>query len=166
MWGICSRTMVKVGMVKPCGLVKPCHLVKPVSATRVTGRYLTHQRGLPNLPVPPLQQTCERYISALEPIVEVDELKHTKELVEEFQKAGGVGERLQRSLEKRAKKTENWLSEWWVQVAYLDYRLPVVVHSSPGLVLPRMNFSDKQGQIRFAAKLITGVLDFKTMIDK
>lgn len=40
------------------------------------------------------------------------------------------------------------LSDWWVQVAYLDYRLPVVVHSSPGLVLPHMDFSDKQGQIR------------------
>uniref|UniRef100_A0A8C3ARM1 Carnitine O-acetyltransferase n=1 Tax=Cyclopterus lumpus TaxID=8103 RepID=A0A8C3ARM1_CYCLU len=154
-----------VGMAKPCGLMKPCHLVKPVSVTRVSGRYLTHQKGLPSLPVPPLQQTCERYISALEPIVEVDELKHTKELVDEFQKAGGVGERLQRGLEKRARSTENWLSEWWVQVAYLDYRLPVVVHSSPGLVLPRMNFSDKQGQIRFAAKLIAGVLDFKMMID-
>lgn len=165
MWGICSRTMVKMGMAKPCGLMKPCHLVKPVSVTRVSGRYLTHQKGLPSLPVPPLQQTCERYISALEPIVEVDELKHTKELVDEFQKAGGVGERLQRGLEKRARNTENWLSEWWVQVAYLDYRLPVVVHSSPGLVLPRMNFSDKQGQIRFAAKLIAGVLDFKMMID-
>ncbi|XP_076613760.1 carnitine O-acetyltransferase [Chaetodon auriga] len=165
MWGICSRTMVKVGMAKPCGFMKPCHLVKPVSATRVTGRYLTHQRGLPSLPVPPLQQTCERYITALEPIMEVDELKHTKELVDEFQKAGGVGERLQRSLEKRACNTENWLSEWWVQVAYLEYRMPVVVHSSPGLVLPRMNFRDKQGQIRFAAKLIAGVLDFKTMID-
>ncbi|XP_068429392.1 carnitine O-acetyltransferase isoform X2 [Clinocottus analis] len=147
MWGICSRTMVKIGMAKPCGLIKPCNLVKPVSVTRVSGRYLTHQKGLPSLPVPPLQQTCERYISALEPIVEVDELKHTKELVDEFQKAGGVGERLQRGLEKRARNTENWLSEWWVQVAYLDYRLPVVVHSSPGLVLPRMNFSDKQGQI-------------------
>ncbi|XP_049415888.1 carnitine O-acetyltransferase [Epinephelus fuscoguttatus] len=165
MWGICSRTMVKVGMVKPCGLIKPCHLVKPVSATRVPGRYLTHQKGLPTLPVPPLQQTCERYISALEPILEMDELTHTKELVDEFKKAGGVGEKLQKSLEKRAQKTENWLSEWWVQVAYLDYRLPVVVHSSPGLVLPHMNFSDKQGQIRFAAKLIAGVLDFKTMID-
>uniref|UniRef100_A0A8P4GC68 Carnitine O-acetyltransferase a n=1 Tax=Dicentrarchus labrax TaxID=13489 RepID=A0A8P4GC68_DICLA len=122
-------------MVKPCGLMKPCHLVKPVSATRVSGRYLTHQRGLPGLPVPPLQQTCERYIGALEPIVEVDELKHTNELVDEFQKAGGIGERLQRGLEKRASNTENWLSEWWVQVAYLEYRLPVVVHSSPGLVL-------------------------------
>ncbi|KAI4797651.1 hypothetical protein KUCAC02_024943 [Chaenocephalus aceratus] len=163
MWGICCRTMV--GRAKPCGLMKLRHLVKPVSLTRVSGRYLSHQKGLPTLPVPPLQQTCERYISALEPIVELDELKHTKELVDEFQKAGGLGERLQKSLEKRAQNTENWLSQWWVQIAYLDYRLPVVVHSSPGLVLPRMNFRDTQGQIRFAAKLIAGVLDFKTMID-
>lgn len=152
-------------MAKPCGLMKPCHLVKPVSATRVSGRYLTHQKGLPGLPVPPLQQTCERYITALEPIMEGAELTQTKGLVDDFKKAGGVGERLQRGLEKRARNTENWLSAWWVQVAYLEYRLPVVVHSSPGLVLPRMNFSDKQGQIRFAAKLIAGVLDFKTMID-
>ena len=97
-------------MTKPCGLMKPCHLVKPVSATRVSGRYLTHQNGLPSLPVPPLQQTCERYISALEPIIEAEELKHTKELVDEFQKAGGVGERLQRGLEKRASNSENWVS--------------------------------------------------------
>ncbi|XP_033845368.1 carnitine O-acetyltransferase [Periophthalmus magnuspinnatus] len=165
MWGIWSRTMVKVGMPKPCAFVKPCHLVKPVSATRISGRYLTHQRSLPTLPVPPLQQTCERYLAALEPIVNAEELQRTKVLVDEFQKPGGEGERLQRALEKRAENTENWLSDWWVQVAYLDYRLPVVVHSSPGLVLPKMNFSDKHGQIQFAAKLIAGVLDFKTMID-
>lgn len=102
-------TQVKVGMAKPCGLIKPCHLVKPVSVTRVTGRYLTHQEGLPSLPVPPLQQTCERYLTALEPIVEVDELKHTKEMVEEFQKPGGVGERLQRGLLRRTGNTENWV---------------------------------------------------------
>lgn len=155
--------MVKAGPVKPCSLVK--HLVKPVSASRISGRYRSHQQGLPTLPVPPLQQTCERYLAALEPLVQTEELQHTKSLVEQFLKPGGDGERLQRALEKRASSTENWLSEWWVQVAYLQYRLPVVVHSSPGLVLPRMNFRDKQGQIRFAAKLIAGVLDFKTMID-
>ncbi|XP_061117977.1 carnitine O-acetyltransferase-like isoform X2 [Conger conger] len=43
--------------------------------------------------------------------------------------------------------------------------MPVVVHSSPGVVLPRLEFHDRQGQIRYAAKLIAGVLDFKTMID-
>ncbi|XP_037548342.1 carnitine O-acetyltransferase [Nematolebias whitei] len=163
MWGVCSRTAV--GMAKTCLFKRPCHLVKPVSATRVAGRYLSHQRGLPALPVPPLQQTCERYLNALEPIVEADELTRTEELVQDFQRPGGVGERLQRGLEKRASMTENWLSQWWVQVAYLDFRMPVVVHSSPGLVLPQMDFRDQQGQIRFAAKLISGVLDFKAMID-
>ncbi|KAM4719292.1 carnitine O-acetyltransferase [Anableps anableps] len=158
-----SRTVA--GMVKACALVRPRHLVKPVSATRVAGRYLTHQRGLPSLPVPPLQQTCERYIAALEPLVEAEELSRTRRLVRQFQEAGGVGERLQRGLEERARGAENWLSQWWVQVAYLDYRMPVVVHSSPGLVLPRMDFRDQQGQMRFASKLIAGVLDFKMMID-
>uniref|UniRef100_A0A671Q875 Carnitine O-acetyltransferase-like n=1 Tax=Sinocyclocheilus anshuiensis TaxID=1608454 RepID=A0A671Q875_9TELE len=147
------------------GMVKPSGLVKPVSVTRIAGRYLAHQEGLPKLPVPPLQQTCERYLAALTPIVDPEELNHTWQLLEEFQKPGGVGERLQKGLEQRAKKMENWLSDWWLQTAYLDYRMPVVVHSSPGVVLPRMEFSDRQGQMRYAAKLITGVLDFKSMID-
>uniref|UniRef100_A0A8C1NM94 Carnitine O-acetyltransferase n=1 Tax=Cyprinus carpio TaxID=7962 RepID=A0A8C1NM94_CYPCA len=121
--------------------------------------------GLPKLPVPPLQQTCERYLAALTPIVDPEELNHTRKLLEEFQKPGGVGERLQKGLEQRGKKMENWLSDWWLQTAYLDYRMPVVVHSSPGVVLPRMEFSDRQGQMRYAAKLIAGVLDFKSMID-
>lgn len=159
MLGILVRTMARTCMVKPCGLVKP------VSVTRISGRFLAHQEGLPKLPVPPLQQTCDHFIRALEPIVDPEELSHTKELIAEFQKQGGVGERLQNGLERRAQKTENWLSEWWLQVAYLDYRMPVVVHSSPGVVLPRMEFNDRQGQMRYAAKLIAGVLDFKAMID-
>ncbi|KFV64097.1 Carnitine O-acetyltransferase, partial [Dryobates pubescens] len=57
------------------------------------------------------------------------------------------------------------LSDWWLQTPYLEYRLPVVVHSSPGLVLHKQDFLDRQGQLRFAAKLIEGVLDFKSMID-
>uniref|UniRef100_A0A8C2DBV3 Carnitine O-acetyltransferase n=1 Tax=Cyprinus carpio TaxID=7962 RepID=A0A8C2DBV3_CYPCA len=121
--------------------------------------------GLPKLPVPPLQQTCERYLTALTPIVDPEELNHTRQLLEEFQKPGGVGDRLQKGLEQRAKKMENWLSDWWLQTAYLDYRMPVVIHSSPGVILPRTEFSDRQGQMRYAAKLIAGVLDFKSMID-
>uniref|UniRef100_A0A671R5W6 Carnitine O-acetyltransferase-like n=1 Tax=Sinocyclocheilus anshuiensis TaxID=1608454 RepID=A0A671R5W6_9TELE len=147
------------------GMVKPSGLVKPVSVTQIAGRYLAHQEGLPKLPVPPLQQTCEYYLAALTPIVDPEELNHTRKLLEEFQKPGGVGERLQKGLEQRTKKMENWLSDWWLQTAYLDYRMPVVVHSSPGVVLPRMEFSDRQGQMRYAAKLIAGVLDFKSMID-
>ncbi|KAM9822478.1 carnitine O-acetyltransferase-like isoform 2-T2 [Syngnathus typhle] len=137
-------------------------MLRPV--THIQERSLVHQEGLPKLPVPPLKQTCDHYLAALEPIVSEEELEHTRQLVEEFLK-GGVGDRLQKRLERRARKTDNWLSEWWMQSAYLDCRMPVAVYTSPGVVLPRMHFQDRQGQMRFAAKLIAGVLEFKKMID-
>uniref|UniRef100_A0A8C5C9Q2 Choline/carnitine acyltransferase domain-containing protein n=1 Tax=Gadus morhua TaxID=8049 RepID=A0A8C5C9Q2_GADMO len=135
-----------------------------VGVHHVPERSVVTQEDLPRLPVPPLKQTCERYLAMLEPIVSEEELEHTRQLVADFLQ-GGVGERLQKSLERRARKTENWLSEWWMQSAYLDCRMPVAVYTSPGVVLPRMQYRDRQGQMRFAAKLITGILQFKKMID-
>ncbi|CAL8343159.1 unnamed protein product [Lota lota] len=142
----------------------PSCRLRPAVVRHIPERSVVHQEGLPRLPVPPLRQTCERYLAMLEPIVSEDELEHTRQLVAEFLQ-GGVGERLQKSLERRARKTENWLSEWWMQSAYLDCRMPVAVYTSPGVVLPRMHFRDRQGQMRFAAKLIAGILEFKKMID-
>ncbi|XP_068422425.1 carnitine O-acetyltransferase-like [Clinocottus analis] len=156
MLGIFVKAALRPGMVKPCRLVRP--------VTQIPERTMVQQEGLPKLPVPPLKQTCERYLAALKPIVSEEELEYTRQLVKEFL-TGGVGERLQKSLERRANKTDNWLSEWWMQSAYLDCRMPVAVYTSPGVVLPRMHFHDRQGQMRFAAKLIAGVLEFKQMID-
>lgn len=93
-----------------CGLqAKPSGLLKPLALGKLTGRYLAHQEGLPCLPVPPLQQTLDRYLLALQPIISEEEWTHTKGLVDEFRKPGGVGERLQKGLERRARKTENWV---------------------------------------------------------
>ncbi|KAK2840763.1 hypothetical protein Q7C36_012342 [Tachysurus vachellii] len=143
----------------------PTRLARPVVVVQIRDQSLAHQDGLPKLPVPPLKQTCERYLAALEPLVSEEELDHTRQLVAEFLSSGGVGERLQKGLERRARKTENWLYDWWMQSTYLDSRMPVPVYTSPGVVLPQMHFQDRQGQMRFAAKLIAGVLDFKKMID-
>ncbi|XP_025769391.1 carnitine O-acetyltransferase [Puma concolor] len=146
-------------------VVKPLGLLKPSSLVKVSGRFKAHQDSLPRLPVPALQQSLDRYLKALQPIVSEEEWTQTKQLVEEFQTAGGVGERLQKGLERRARKMENWLSEWWLKTAYLQYRQPLVIYSSPGVALPKQDFVDLQGQLRFAAKFIEGVLDFKAMID-
>uniref|UniRef100_A0AAQ4R334 Carnitine O-acetyltransferase n=1 Tax=Gasterosteus aculeatus aculeatus TaxID=481459 RepID=A0AAQ4R334_GASAC len=124
------------------GMVKPSRLVRPV--TQIPERSLVHQEGLPKLPVPPLKQTCERYLAALEPIVSEEELEYTRKLVKEFL-TGGVGERLQKGLERRARKTDNWV----------DIRELSTCSS----------LTQRRLLCRFAAKLIAGVLEFKKMID-
>lgn len=89
--------------------MKPCLLLSPVSVVQIFDRSLVHQEGLPKLPVPPLKQTCARYLAALEPLISAEEMVHTRKLVQEFQLPGGVGDRLQKSLERKARKTENWV---------------------------------------------------------
>lgn len=95
-----------------CALqARPCGLLKQTALNKIPGRFQLHQEALPYLPVPPLQQTLDRYLLALQPIVSPEELSHTQKLVAEFRKPGGVGERLQKGLERRAKKTENWVGQ-------------------------------------------------------
>ncbi|XP_029441761.1 carnitine O-acetyltransferase-like [Rhinatrema bivittatum] len=144
------------------GLVKNA----PPQGPRSPLRCLSSSFPLPRQPVPPLAQTLERYLHALKPLVSSEELEQTHELVQDFGGPDGVGEALQAQLEKRATKTENWLTAWWQHAAYLESRLPLAVHSNPAVVLPKQDFDDWHGQLRFAAKLIAGVLDFKAKVER
>ncbi|XP_042367712.1 carnitine O-acetyltransferase-like [Plectropomus leopardus] len=157
MMRVCSRALV--------GMVKPYNLMRPESVTLVASRNLSHQKDLPSQPVPPLQQTCDIYLQYMEPMLEGDELKRAKKLVEEFRKKGGVGERLQRSLERKAENSENWMTEDFVKNEFLIHRKPLVSFSSPAAIFPRLDYRDKKGQIRYAAKLILSALDIKIMIE-
>ncbi|TNN61848.1 Carnitine O-acetyltransferase [Liparis tanakae] len=120
--------------------------------------------SVPPQPVPPLVQTLQGYLSTLEPLLPPDELSHTRRMVHEFGSPGGLGPRLQKSLEKRARHTKNWISPWWVQWAYLESRQPLPVHSNPAISLPRRDYNGWRSQLVFASKLIAGVLDFKAKI--
>nr|XP_057903598.1 carnitine O-acetyltransferase b [Doryrhamphus excisus] len=116
-------------------------------------------------PVPPLGQTLQGYLKGLEPLLPPEELSHTRRMVQEFGRPGGLGAQLQRRLEKRARHTKNWISDWWVQWAYLESRLPLPVHSNPAISLPRRDYNGWRGQLLFASKLIAAVLDFKAKMN-
>lgn len=120
---------------------------------------------LPSLPVPKLNQTLEQYIRTVKPLLTKDEFAVTEQVAKNFGAPGGVGEKLQLMLEEKGAKEPNWLSEWWLDSAYLSYRLPVLVHSNPALVFPKQNFLSKKEHLAYAAKLIVGALRYKAIID-
>ncbi|GFS32173.1 carnitine O-acetyltransferase [Nephila pilipes] len=127
--------------------------------------YLTHQKSLPRLPVPPLHPSLEKYLLSVRPLLTEEEYHNTVKIVKDFGAPGGLGVKLHTMLKERAKVTENWLEEWWLNSAYLDFRMPLVSYSSPGLVFPVKTFDSVDRQLRYAARLVAGALEFKSLID-
>ncbi|ORU94771.1 MAG: hypothetical protein A6F71_09620 [Cycloclasticus sp. symbiont of Poecilosclerida sp. M] len=50
------------------------------------------QPGMLRLPIPKMEDTCARYLAALQPVAPSDEaFVKTQELVQDFQHKGGIG---------------------------------------------------------------------------
>ncbi|XP_055128820.1 peroxisomal carnitine O-octanoyltransferase isoform X3 [Symphalangus syndactylus] len=85
-------------------------------------RTFQYQDSLPSLPVPSLKESLKKYLESVKPFANQEEYKKTEEIVQKFQ--SGIGEKLHQKLLERAKGKRNWLEEWWLNVAYLDVRIP------------------------------------------
>lgn len=118
---------------------------------------------LPKQPVPNLSTTAEKYLRSLQPILNNVEFERTEKIVKEFVSENGMGPKLQKELVKRYEITDNWMSQWWLNSAYLGYRAPVIVNSSPGTVsvLPSIN---EKSYIFYAAVLVDAILQYHNMV--
>uniref|UniRef100_A0ABM0MVN2 Peroxisomal carnitine O-octanoyltransferase-like n=1 Tax=Saccoglossus kowalevskii TaxID=10224 RepID=A0ABM0MVN2_SACKO len=88
-------------------------------------RTFQYQDNLPPLPVPPLDQTLDKYLQSVKPLVKDEDYKKTEKLVKEF--GDGSGRQLQQQLLEKAKHSRNWLEEWWLDTAYLIPRDSIAV---------------------------------------
>ncbi len=68
-------------------------------------RTFARQSELPKLPVPPLEETCERYLRALEGLQDAKDHEETKRAVDDFLKNDGprIQERLKVWAEDKAR---------------------------------------------------------------
>ncbi|XP_055085775.1 choline O-acetyltransferase-like [Periophthalmus magnuspinnatus] len=123
------------------------------------------KQELPKVPVPPLDQTLDTYLKCVQHLVCADQFRKTKAAVDKFGAPGGAGELLQEKLQERKEKTENWVYSYWLEDMYLNNRLALPVNSSPAMVFPKQNFRDQRDALRFATRIIRGVLDYKARID-
>lgn len=123
----------------------------------------SNPENLPNLPLPKLDDTLQKYLKSVQPLLPPEKFRKTVSIVEDFAK--GTGAQLHNLLQAKASKTDNWLADWWTNVAYLSYRSPVVINSNPGLYFPTRFFENDFQWCRYTARIIWASLRYKQMID-
>ncbi|KAH9935245.1 acyltransferase ChoActase/COT/CPT [Amylocystis lapponica] len=133
-------------------------------------------RDLPRLPVPDLHQTLQKYTKSLEPFLLEDEAAggpsfqtsrdiHAK-VVEDFER--GVGKICQERLLALDKASPyNWLDDnFWLKKAYHEWRSPLLINSNWWLAFINDRTAGTTGwQVRRAASLVHGVLDWKARLE-
>lgn len=112
------------------------------------------QYSLPRLPIPQLDKTCERYLTALKPILNDDEnaYKETHKIVADFRT--GDGKRLDAQLRHKNAFNRNtsYISKPWFDM-YLKSRLPLILNFNFFLV-----FADDQHSLKPAARLTNYII--------
>lgn len=112
------------------------------------------QMSLPRLPIPKLEQTCERYLTALKPILNNDDkaLNQTRQIVEDFR--SGDGKRLDAQLREQNKLNSHtsYISKAWFEM-YLKSRLSVVLNFNFFLV-----FTEDEKLLKPAARVTNYII--------
>lgn len=89
-----------------------------------------NKKTLPELPIPTIKETIERFIPSALPLCESDEERES--LLQACDKFEEQAKELQLRLLQRKEgcKQTSWLQKWWNQKGYLEVRDPVAVHVS------------------------------------
>jgi carnitine O-acetyltransferase len=126
-----------------------------VAASKPTpppGKTFAYQDRLPHLPIPPLEDTCKRYLKALEALQDEYEHEETKKAVKDFLENDGP--RIQQKLIEWGKRKDrcvwthtrsvsrltrpqhihSYIEDFWYE-SYLSHSDPVVLALNPFFVL-------------------------------
>lgn len=117
------------------------------------------QKSLPRLPIPKLEKTCQRYLSALEPVIATEEYDRTRKIVDKFLKGEAIELHKMLIAKDKGNKHTSYISRPWFDM-YLRSRLPLPLNFNPFLALkndPRPEYND---QLTRATNLVVSSLRF------
>ncbi|CAH1792601.1 unnamed protein product [Owenia fusiformis] len=115
---------------------------------------------MPHIPLPTLDETLNRFLTSFKPLLSNDDFANTKKAVESFRK--NEGPQLQEGLVRRYNARRNWMSDIWMNYAYLAQRGPIAVFSNfYGVCQPAIPTYD---QLARAATVTYHFLKFEELI--
>jgi len=126
-------------------------------------KWFPHQDELPPLPLPSLEDTCERYLESVQPLLTPEAFEHTKAIVADFKRPGGAGMSYQEELQAKAASERNWMEVWWEQLAYLRTRTTMAVHINWFGVMPDLGIPTTN--VQAAAITLHCLLEVKGMLE-
>ncbi|XP_074921152.1 carnitine O-palmitoyltransferase 1, liver isoform isoform X4 [Chelonoidis abingdonii] len=86
------------------------------------------QTSLPRLPVPAIENTVNRYLDSVQPLMNDEQFKRMEGLAKDF--AFNLGPKLQWYLKLKSWWATNYVSDWWEEYIYLRGRGPIMVNSN------------------------------------
>ncbi|ORX86023.1 acyltransferase ChoActase/COT/CPT [Basidiobolus meristosporus CBS 931.73] len=144
--------------------------------SKKAGVTFQNQDNLPKLPVPDLQDTADRYLRSLEPVLRnSEEFERAAQAVSTFIKPNGLGETLQNRLLSLERNAElSWLEDIWVNKAYLEYREPVLLNvnwwctfnNPPQGLVEAKKGGFSEAQIKRASSFVRRVLEFSDLVNR
>jgi carnitine O-acetyltransferase len=126
-------------------------------------RTFGNEDRLPRVPLPTLENSCERFIEWCAPLLTADELAATEDAVATFLHPDSPARKLHTTLEKYdlGEDVRSWLDAFW-QSRYLGRRDRIALNANFFFL-----FKDSDlGQVERAAGLIAAALNYKLLIDE
>uniref|UniRef100_A0A0K0EL72 Carn_acyltransf domain-containing protein n=1 Tax=Strongyloides stercoralis TaxID=6248 RepID=A0A0K0EL72_STRER len=126
---------------------------------------LKFQKSLPRLPIPKLDDTVKRYLSAAEAVLSEVEYKILHDLTKEFK--ASEGKQLQELLiqHDKANKDTSYISEPWFDM-YLSSRLPCPVNYNPFMMYSPDKDTTQNDQLTRATNFVISYGRIKKALDK
>ncbi|XP_017085173.2 LOW QUALITY PROTEIN: carnitine O-acetyltransferase [Drosophila eugracilis] len=110
----------------------------------------------------PLEETLNRFMTTVEPLLTPDELKEQEDITSKFLKKEGA--ELQKILEEVGSQEKNWLAHRWLKVGYLKFRSPVTAFVSPGMTFPKQSFENPNQFVDYTSRVIFGLGEFNDLV--
>lgn len=121
------------------------------------------QDKLPRLPIPDLESSMKKYLSALEPLQSSREHDESKAATRDF--VLHEGKELQEKLKEYSKDKSSYIEQFWYD-SYLNYDNPVVLNLNPFFLLEDDPTPARNNQVTRAASLIISALCFVRAVRK
>ncbi len=132
------------------------------SSHETPARTFALEDGLPRVPLPTLDHTCERFIEWCSPLLTDEQLAETKAAVADFLRPDGPGRKLHAALAESDARADvhSWLDLFWPS-RYLGRRDRIALNANFFFLFEESPL----GQVERAAQLVAASVDYKLRLD-